>query len=106
MDRLILLLAGVIALGFYFVIAPVVMNTYRRYRNRKTVICPDTGQIAEVELKAARASLLSAFGKHWVRVKWCSLWPRKKGCAEECVRQYWSAERHKYSARTHRSKPN
>jgi hypothetical protein len=40
-----------------------------------------------VELKAAKASVMSAFGKHWVRVKWCSLWPRRKDCAQECVRQ-------------------
>jgi hypothetical protein len=89
MNRLFVLIAGVVTLGLYFVIAPVFVDTYRRYRNRKTIICPDTGQIAEVEIKAARASLMSALGKDWVRVKWCSLWPRKKGCAEECVKEDW-----------------
>jgi hypothetical protein len=69
MDRLFLLIAGVVALGLYFVIAPVVTNTYRRYRKRKTIICPDTGQIVEVELKAVCAGLISALGKRWVRVK-------------------------------------
>ena len=93
MDRLFLLIAGLVALGLYFVIAPVVTNTYRRYRNRKTIICPDTGQIVEVDLKAVRASLMSTLGKHSVRVKWCSLWPRKKGCAQECVKEdWWSRE--------------
>jgi Fe2+ or Zn2+ uptake regulation protein len=93
MDRLFLLIAGLVAVGLYFVIAPVVTNTYRRYRNRKTIICPDTGQIVEVELKAVRASLMSTLGKHSVRVKWCSLWPRKKGCAQECVKEdWWSRE--------------
>ena len=93
MDRLFLLIAGLVALALYFVIAPVVTNTYRRYRNRKTIICPDTGQIVEVDLKAVRASLMSTLGKHSVRVKWCSLWPRKKGCAQECVKEdWWSRE--------------
>ena len=93
MDRLFLLIAGIVALGLCFVIAPVVTNTYRRYRKRKTIICPDSGQIVEVDLKAVRASLMSTLGKHSVRVKWCSLWPRKKGCAQECVKEdWWSRE--------------
>jgi len=50
MDHLFLLIAGVVTLGLYFVIAPMVTDTYRRYRKRKTVICPDTDQIAEVIL--------------------------------------------------------
>ena len=93
MNRLFLLIIGVVTLGSYFVIFPVVAATYRRYRGRKTIICPDTGEIAEVNLKAATASAASALGKNWVRVKWCSLWPRKKGCAQECVREYWGSLR-------------
>jgi hypothetical protein len=89
MNRLFTLIAGVVTLGLYFVIGPVVTDTYRRYRKRKTVICCDEGQIAEVELKALQAELLSALGKRWVRVKRCSLWPRKKGCAQECVEEDW-----------------
>ncbi len=78
MYRLLLLIAGAVALGFYFVIAPVVVNTYRRYRNRRTIVCPDTGQIAEVKVKALHAGLTSVLGKQQARVKWCSLWLRKK----------------------------
>ena len=55
MDRLFVLIAGIVTLGLYFVIAPVFVNSYRRYRDRKTIICLDTGQIAEVEVKAFRA---------------------------------------------------
>lgn len=89
MDRLLTLIAGVVTLGLYFVIAPVVTDTYCRYRKRKAVICPDERQVAEVELKAVQAGFMSAFGKHWVRVKRCSLWPRKKGCAQECIKEDW-----------------
>ena len=86
MNRVYLLIGAIAFLGGIYVIAPVVTDTYRRYRNRRTVICPETGQIAEVDLKAVRASLMSALGKHWVRVKGCSLWPRKKGCGQECMK--------------------
>jgi hypothetical protein len=102
MDRLFLLIAGVMTLGLYFVIAPVFTNTYRRYRKRKTIICPDTGQIVDVDLKAVHAGLMSALGKHWVRVKRCSLWPRKKGCAQECVRNNWPSPSDEPSIRANR----
>ena len=86
MNRVFWLLLGVTVLGTTYAVAPVVTDTYRRYRGRKTVVCPDTGQLAEVGLKAKRASLLAALGKEWVRVRWCSLWPKRKGCAEECLK--------------------
>ena len=91
MNRVFLLIVGIVVLGLLYVIAPVVADTYRRYRGRNTIICPDTGQIAEVEIKAGYAGLMSALGKHWVRVKWCSLWPRKKDYAQECMKEYQSA---------------
>ena len=89
MNRLFALIAGVVTLGLYFVIAPVFVDTYRRYRNRKTIICPDTGEIVEVEIKALTAGLMALLGNQRARVKWCSQWPRKKGCAEGCVKEHW-----------------
>ena len=62
MNRVFLLIGGIVFLGSIYAIVPVVTDTYRRYRNRRTVICPETGQIAEVELKAVQASLISALG--------------------------------------------
>ena len=87
MNRVFILIAGIIFLGSVYVIAPVVSDTYRRQRKRRTVVCPETGQIAEVELKAVQASLMAMLGKNRAPVKWCSLWPRRKGCAEECVEE-------------------
>ncbi|HXV83960.1 MAG TPA: hypothetical protein VEG60_29250 [Candidatus Binatia bacterium] len=102
MNRVFLLIGATVFLGSIYVVAPVVADTYRRYGMRRTVICPETGQIAEVELRAVQASLFSALGKHWVRVKWCSLWPRKKGCAEKCV-DYGSSASQDRGARAHES---
>lgn len=86
MNRAFWLLLGVTIVGTTYAVAPVVTDTYRRYRGRKTVVCPGTGDIAEIDLHAKRASLLSALGKEWVRVRGCSLWPRRKGCAEDCLK--------------------
>ena len=87
MNRIFLLIGGIVFLGSIYLVAPVMTDTYRRYRKRRTVVCPETGQIAEVELKAAQASLMSVLGNYRARVKGCSLWPRRKGCAEECVEE-------------------
>jgi len=86
-------IAAIVAVGILFVLTPVAMDTYRRYRNRKVVICPENHNLAEVELKAGRAGLMSALGKSTLAVKWCSRWPRKKGCAEECVEENWTEAR-------------
>lgn len=93
MTAVFLLIAGVIILGTYFLVAPLVLSTYRRYRGRRTIICPETDQIAEMSIKAGRAGIMATFGKTDLRVKWCSLWPLRKGCAEECVKEDWPADR-------------
>ena len=69
MNRLLVFLGGVPVLGVYFFVAPAVVASYRLYRKRRTVICPETDQIAEVEVKAGRAALMSGLGKRSVRVK-------------------------------------
>jgi len=84
-----LLIAGIIALGLYYMVAPIMLSTYRRYRGRRTIICPETDQIVEMELKARHAGVMAAFGKQDLRVKWCSLWPGRKNCAQECAKEDW-----------------
>ena len=93
MNRVLLLIGGIIGLGMFYVVVPAALQSYRRYRGRQATVCPDTGQIVEVEIKAARATLMSLFGQGGVRVKWCSLWPRRKGCAQECVKENWLREK-------------
>ena len=93
MLRVFLLIAGVIALGLYFMVAPAVVSTYRRHRGRRTIVCPETDQIVDIEFKAGRAGVMAALGKPELRVKWCSLWPRRKGCTEQCAKSDWPTAR-------------
>ena len=86
MNRIYLLIAGAVTLGVYFLVAPAALSVYRRYRGRRTIICPETDQIAEIDIKAGRAGVTAALGRPSLHVKWCSLWPRRTGCAEECVK--------------------
>src|SRR5262245_44651139 len=84
---------GTVTLGLCFVVIPVAFTVYHRYRGRRTIICPDIDQIVEMEIKAARAGIMAAFGKPSLRVKGCSLWPRRKGCAESCLKVDWPSAR-------------
>ncbi len=79
------IIIAVLALGAFYVLFPVVLTTFLRYRGRRALTCPETGRPAEVGVDAARAAAGSAFGKLALRVKSCSLWPERRGCAQSCL---------------------
>ncbi len=89
---LLVLIAAVIVMGFFYAVLPFALDAYRRFRCQKVVTCPDTRGLAEVKLNARRAALTAIFRKPVLRVKSCTLWPKKKGCAEGCVRENWPSE--------------
>src|ERR1700756_4845313 len=77
MNLLFLLIAGIVALGFCCIVPPYMLARYRRFRYRKILTCPETQSLVEVALDARRAFFTGIFGKSVVRVKSCTLWPRK-----------------------------
>ncbi len=79
-------LAGIIALGVFYVTLPIVIDYFRRYRHKRVLKCPETGELAEVDIRAGQAAFLSLLGEPHLRVKNCTLWPKKKGCGEGCLR--------------------
>jgi hypothetical protein len=81
-----IVVAAIIAVAVCYVLLPVVADTFRRFRTKKSLRCPETGTEAEVGIDAGRAALTSAFGRALLRVKNCSLWPERKECAQDCVR--------------------
>lgn len=88
----VILIGGIIALGLLYVVLPVTLDTYRRFRYGQVVTCPNTHGPAEVRLNARLATFTAAFRKPDLRVKSCTLWPEKKGCAENCVKENWPTE--------------
>ena len=76
---------AVVALGVLFVLVPLVIYTFGRYRASRTVACPETGEQVRLDLDASRAAWTTALGRPSLRVRWCSLWPQRKGCAQECT---------------------
>ena len=89
---LTILIAGTIAMGLFYVVLPFTFDVYRRFRYRKVVTCPETHGLAEVRLDALLAGLTAVFRKPVLRVKSCTLWPRKKNCAQRCVKENWPPE--------------
>lgn len=89
MNTSLLMMLGILAIGVVLVAFPVAADIAARYRGRKLVRCPETRQLVEIQLNARRALWTAAFGEAVPRVKSCSLWPKKKGCSEECVKENW-----------------
>ena len=83
----LLLTAGV------FLVLPLLGFTYVSVRGRRVVRCPSAGGIAVLRLDAAHASISNLVAVPELRVKECSLWPKRKGCGQGCLRQVELAPR-------------
>ena len=66
-----------IAIGMLYVFQPGAS----RYRYKKVVECPETDQPAQVLIDAFPRSK-----KKPVTIRNCSLWPKRKGCTQGCLR--------------------
>jgi hypothetical protein len=85
-------IAAIVALGIGYVVVPVAMAAYRRYRGVRRVECPATGTPAEIELDAVTAAVTATTGEPLVTVARCSHWPDRKGCGQECLAHLDEAE--------------
>jgi hypothetical protein len=85
MDAPFLVLAAIAALAGVYVLLPIAVTTFARYRDKRLVRCPNTGVAAEVEIDARHAAVTALTGAPDVRVAECSLWPGHKACDQACV---------------------
>ena len=76
---------AVVALGVLFVLVPLFVYTLGYYRPSRTLACPQTGEKVRLDVDAPRAAWTTVFGRPSLRVRWCTLWPGRRGCAQECV---------------------
>jgi hypothetical protein len=76
---------AITALALGYVVGPVMLDVFSRFRRRRIVRCPETGLLADVAVDARRAALTAVPGPSDVRVVTCSLWPEREGCAQRCV---------------------
>jgi hypothetical protein len=87
MDSFAALVAPIAAVGALYVVAPVMLDAYSRFRGTKQVTCPETGGPAEIRVDAAQAALTAALGPPDAEVRRCSRWPQRQHCLEQCVSQ-------------------
>jgi hypothetical protein len=80
-----LLILMIIAIGFFYVMVPVVLTTYRQFRGPRTVVCPETGSVTEIELDAWHAAATAIPGPSRLHVVACARWPERAGCREACL---------------------
>jgi hypothetical protein len=80
-----LVILGVVAVGFLFVVLPVALTAAGRYRQPRVLICPEAGRAARVTADARHVAVTAALGREHIRVAACTLWPARRGCAEICL---------------------
>ena len=86
MDNFLALVAPIAAIGALYVVAPVAVGAYRRFRRPRQVTCPETGTLEEIQIDAAEAARSAAFGRPELHVFRCSRWPERHYCNQECLR--------------------
>lgn len=87
MNTPVILVGAILTLGVLYVVLPVVIDTLLRFREARRVECPETRREATIEFDAPHAALTSAVGRPKMRLRDCSLWPEKKDCAQDCLKQ-------------------
>ena len=87
MNNPFLVIGAIIALGVLYVMLPVFLDVFMRYRKGKTVTCPLKSEKASVSIDAEKAALTALTGKPKLRAKNCSLWNDEMYCKQECLSQ-------------------
>jgi len=77
-------LAGLAVVAFVFALAPVAGSVYLRLLAPRWLRCPETYLPAAVAVDAGRAAWTAAFGRTHLRIRSCTLWPQRAGCAQRC----------------------
>lgn len=80
-----LLIIAILALAGLYVLLPRMAHIFGRFRDARTLPCPETGAKADVAIDAQRAALTSVLGRPKLRATGCSLWPARRNCAEGCL---------------------
>jgi hypothetical protein len=74
-----------VALGVAYVLLPVAIEAFVRYRRKKAVRWPLTWMPADVLIDARRAALSAVVGSPSLQIEDCSLWPERTQCGRQCL---------------------
>jgi hypothetical protein len=81
----IMLIGALLALAVFYILIPLALHMYGRYKDRRALRCPETGKLTSVQIEAGRAAGTSLFGKTKLRIQDCARWPERRDCGQECL---------------------
>jgi hypothetical protein len=79
-------IAGIAAIALVYVLVPVAVSGYARFRKGLDVVCPEEGQSVHIGVTGASAAFSHFRSPGHLTVAACPLWPDRKDCAQHCVR--------------------
>jgi len=92
MTTFVTVVAVILAIGLLYVVLPTMAIAYGKYRQDRSVMCPETSKKATVQPDAKHAALMEVLGREdEVRLRDCSRWPERKNCAQLCREQLEAA---------------
>ena len=83
----IYLIVMLLTLATIYYVTPLAVTTFRRYRGKRVVNCPETRNPCTIEVDALRAAFTTVISNPELRMKSCSRWPDRENCGQECMLQ-------------------
>lgn len=83
----LIVLGAIMALGLVYVLFPIFLDGFARYRKARRIKCPVKHETTSIHLDAEWAAFTSLSGHTKLRVKSCPLKERVASCKEECLGQ-------------------
>ena len=80
-----MLIGAIMTLAALFVLTPVTLHVYRRYRDQRALRCPETGRLTSVQIDAGKAARSALFREPKLQIEACARWPERKNCAQRCL---------------------
>lgn len=87
MSTLLTIGAGLLGAGLVYYLWRTAGRTYRRYRGKMLVTCPETGKAAGVDVSSGHAAATAVAGALGLRLSSCTRWPERQHCGQECLTQ-------------------
>jgi hypothetical protein len=82
-----LTVAIIFVIGLGYVLLPLALEAYFRFRLPQTIACPESLEPASIRLDAFHAATSAALGSTRLAVLDCSRWPERHDCARACTTQ-------------------
>jgi len=84
---LIAFIVVVLGVGLFVFRAIPAVRAYFIYHGKRLITCPETQQIAAVDVASGEAAVGAFLTEPTLRLKECSRWPERENCRQECLQQ-------------------